>query len=94
LESKLRAKCAVWSLWVDTKAKASKCVRIFQGGHKTPVLAIKQKHQKGMLLVVHSDDLREVVMEYLSAQPAEELLKIEFGVRRRREGIDAEAGQE
>jgi hypothetical protein len=95
IESKYRASWAIFTLWDDVKAKASKCVRIFQGGCKAPVLVLRRKHHKGMLVVVHSDDLREVVMEYLAAQPAGELLKIEFGVRRRREGMfDAEAGQE
>lgn len=85
IESKLRAKHAVWSLWTATKAVAAKSLRVYQGGHKIPVLVLKEKGRQGMLVVVHSGDLPEVVVEYLAARTDGELLAIEHAVRDRRE---------
>lgn len=87
LESKLRAKSAVWSLWRKTRDQARTCLRVYQGGHKTPVLGLREKYQRGLLLVIHSDDFREVVIEYLSARTDEETYEIECGVRVRRQGL-------
>lgn len=53
LESKLKAKCAVRTLWSATKAKARK-------ERKTPVLMLCQKHSPGALIVVHEDDFDAV----------------------------------
>lgn len=87
LESKLRARSAVWTLWLRTQAEARKCLRVYQGGHKTPVLGLREKYKRGLLLVIHSDNFREVVIEYLSARTDEETYEIECGVRVRRQGI-------
>lgn len=80
IESKLREKHAVWTLWRATKALAAKC-------RKRPVLALREKHKQGTLFVVHSDDFCEIVLEYLAAQSATELEWIESEVRIRR-GVD------
>jgi hypothetical protein len=90
IESKLRAKHAVWSLWRDTRARAAKCRRGFQGGHKTPVLALREKGRHGILLVVHEDDFREVAAEWLAAQDEAVVLEFEHAVARRRLGLTEE----
>lgn len=53
IECKVRDKFALWSLFVDTenKAKVEK---------KVPVVAIKQKGEKGYLLVIRPEDLQKV----------------------------------
>lgn len=74
----------MWTLWADTLAAAAKCFRTYQGGHKTPVVVLKEKGRQGMLVVVHSRDLPEVVVEYLAARTDEELREIERMVQNRR----------
>lgn len=56
IECKVRQKISLWSLFEDTekKAKAEK---------KTPVVAIKQKGSKGMLLLVRPKDLKKILKE-------------------------------
>lgn len=53
IECKVRNKIAIWQLFVDTenKAKVEK---------KIPVVALKQKGEKGYLLVVRPEDLQKV----------------------------------
>lgn len=53
IECKVRNKIAIWSLFVDTenKAKVEK---------KVPVVALKQKGEKGYLLVIRPEDLQKV----------------------------------
>ncbi len=91
IESKLRASHAVWSLWRLVKATAAK--RPYQGGHKTPVLVLREKCKPGMLIVVHSGDLAEVCIEWLAARSGEELNVIEHAVRARRSEVEEEGGQ-
>lgn len=61
LESKLRAKDATRTLWRATKAKAKR-------EHKTPVLCLCEKHAPGALLVVHEDDIEQLVDAWLEAR--------------------------
>lgn len=61
IECKVRNKIAIWSLFVDTenKAKVEK---------KFPVVALKQKGEKGYLLVIRPEDLQkiaEIQKEYI-----------------------------
>ncbi len=60
IESKLKAKTAVRSLWEDTALKA-------KSEHKTPVLALYDKGKAGGLFVVHERDLGMFCREYALA---------------------------
>ena len=53
IECKLRAKFAMWSLWENTKSLAAK-------EEKVPVICIREKHKKGFLIVVHSEDFMKL----------------------------------
>lgn len=83
LESKLRARYAVWSLWREAKALAAKC-------RKVPVIGLREKGRHGILLVVHSDDFAAVAAEWLAARDEEGILEFERDVRIRRMGITKE----
>jgi hypothetical protein len=65
LESKLRASHAVYSLWRATKAAATKAGKI-------PVLGLREKHKHGALIVIHEDDLKFVIAQYLAVLDPEE----------------------
>ena len=56
IECKVRQKISLWALFEDTekKAKAEK---------KTPVVAIKQKGSKGMLIVMRPKDIEKILKE-------------------------------
>lgn len=53
IECKLRNKIALWQLFVDTEKKAK-----VEG--KVPVVVIKQKGEKGYLLVMRPEDLEKI----------------------------------
>lgn len=53
IECKVRSKIALWQLFVDTEKKAK-----VEG--KVPVVAIKQKGEKGYLLVMRPEDLHRI----------------------------------
>lgn len=53
IECKVRNKIAIWQLFVDTERKA-------KVEKKIPVVAIKQKGEKGYLLVIRPEDLRHI----------------------------------
>lgn len=53
IECKVRSKIALWQLFVDTENKA-------KVEHKVPVVAVKQKGEKGYLLVLRPEDLQKV----------------------------------
>lgn len=53
IECKVRGKISLWQLFVDTENKAK-----VEG--KIPVVAIKQKGEKGYLLVMRPDDLQRI----------------------------------
>lgn len=53
IECKVRSKISLWQLFVDTEKKAK-----VEG--KVPVVAIKQKGEKGYLLVMRPDDLKKI----------------------------------
>lgn len=57
-ECKHGKKFFIWGLWDKTKVLAKK-----EG--KIPVLCMKQNNRKGMLIVIHSDDLEAVALEHL-----------------------------
>jgi hypothetical protein len=90
IESKLRASHAVWTLWRAVRSTAQKCRRAYHDGHKTPVLVLREKGKPGQLIVVHSNDLAEVCIEWLAARSGEELEAIEAAVRHRRIMTDRE----
>ena len=54
IECKVRGKIALWQLFIDTEKKAK-----VEG--KYPVVAIKQKGEKGYLLVMRPEDLEKIV---------------------------------
>lgn len=54
IECKVRSKIALWQLFIDTENKA-------KVENKLPVVAIKQKGEKGYLLVVRPEDLEKIV---------------------------------
>lgn len=54
IECKVRGKISLWSLFTDTESKAK-----VEG--KVPVVAIKQKGERGYLLVIRPDDLEKLV---------------------------------
>ena len=84
LESKLRTKHAAWTLYRSIVGKATKAMKV-------PVIGLREKHHRGVLLVLHSDDLHAVVIEYLKALGDESLLEIEAAVARARSGEGEEA---
>lgn len=53
IECKVRSKIALWQLFVDTEKKA-------KVENKIPVVAIKQKGEKGYLLVMRPEDLEKI----------------------------------
>lgn len=53
IECKVRSKIALWQLFVDTEKKA-------KVENKIPVVAIKQKGEKGYLLVIRPEDLEAI----------------------------------
>lgn len=53
IECKVRGKISLWSLFTDTENKAK-----VEG--KIPVVAIKQKGERGYLLVIRPDDLEKI----------------------------------
>lgn len=53
IECKVRSKIALWQLFTDTEKKAK-----VEG--KVPVVAIKQKGEKGYLLVMRPEDLEKI----------------------------------
>lgn len=53
IECKVRNKIALWQLFVDTEKKAK-----VEG--KVPIVAVKQKGEKGYLLVMRPEDLEKV----------------------------------
>ena len=54
IECKVRGKISLWSLFTDTENKAK-----VEG--KVPVVAIKQKGERGYLLIIRPDDLEKLV---------------------------------
>ena len=54
IECKVRGKISLWSLFIDTENKAK-----VEG--KVPVVAIKQKGERGYLLIIRPDDLEKLV---------------------------------
>lgn len=65
IECKVREKIAIWSLFVDTenKAKVEK---------KVPVVALKQKNEKGYLLVIRPEDLQKIAKIQMETVEVEE----------------------
>lgn len=53
IECKVRGKISLWQLFIDTENKA-------KVENKLPVVAIKQKGEKGYLLVMRPDDLTKI----------------------------------
>lgn len=53
IECKVRSKIALWQLFIDTEKKAK-----VEG--KVPVVAVKQKGEKGYLLVMRPEDLKKI----------------------------------
>jgi len=64
IETKLRQRHAVRALFVKTKLLAHL-------EHKVPVLALATKGMPGFLLVVDSEDLPKLVLEFLKAHSTE-----------------------
>jgi hypothetical protein len=58
IECKLRNKFSLWSLFKDTESKA-------KVEKKVPIVAIKQKGEKGYLLLVRPEDI-EKIAKYIS----------------------------
>ena len=59
IEVKYRQKMWIWELWEKTKKLAKE-------EKKIPVICLKQKSKKGFLLVIHSEDFKDVGMEFFS----------------------------
>lgn len=59
IECKLRGKIALWELFRDTEAKA-------KVERKVPVVAVKQKGEKGYLLLIRPEHLEAIAREYLN----------------------------
>lgn len=60
IECKVRSKIALWQLFIDTEKKAK-----VEG--KLPVVAIKQKGEKGYLLVMRPEDLQKISESHLES---------------------------
>lgn len=57
IECKVREKFAIWSLFDDTEKKA-------KNENKIPIVAIKQKGEKGFLLVIRPENLEKITEIY------------------------------
>lgn len=66
VESKLRERHAVRTLFDSTKELARR-------ERKTPVLMLADKGRPGHLVVIHSDDLRAVVVEWMAVNVSDDL---------------------
>ena len=64
LENKYRKKNSVWTLFREVRDKA-----IAEG--KTPVIGLQETNAKGILLVIHSQDLQLVLEELTRTQSLE-----------------------
>lgn len=53
IECKVRSKISLWQLFIDTEKKA-------KIENKIPVVAIKQKGEKGYLLVMRPEDMKKI----------------------------------
>lgn len=53
VECKVRRKIALWHLFIDTENKA-------KHENKIPVVAVKQKGERGYLIVMRPDDLQKI----------------------------------
>ena len=53
IECKVREKFAIWSLFDDTEKKA-------KNENKIPIVALKQKGEKGFLLVIRPESLEKI----------------------------------
>ena len=53
IECKVREKFAIWSLFDDTEKKA-------KNENKIPIVALKQKGEKGFLLVIRTQNLEKI----------------------------------
>ena len=53
IECKLRQKIAIWQLFIDTEKKA-------HAEDKIPIVAVKQKGERGELLVIRPEDLQKI----------------------------------
>lgn len=53
IECKVRGKISLWQLFIDTEKKAKL-------ENKLPIVAIKQKGEKGYLIVMRPDDLEKI----------------------------------
>ena len=53
IECKVREKFSLWSLFDDTEKKA-------KNENKIPIVAIKQKGEKGFLLVIRPESLEKI----------------------------------
>lgn len=60
IECKVRGKLSIWQLFVDTENKA-------KVERKIPIVAVKQKGEKGYLLVMRPEDLDEVSKIHLES---------------------------
>jgi len=60
LENKYTSRSALWTLYRKTRELAKKEDRI-------PVIGISEPAAPGTLLVIHTDDLEEVFLEYIKA---------------------------
>ena len=58
LENKYRKKHSLWTLFREVREKARR-----EG--RTPVIGLQEKDAKGILLVIHSNDLEHVLAELL-----------------------------
>lgn len=59
IEVKKRKKFSLWSLFRDTEVKAIK-------ENKLPVVAIKEKHKKGFLIICRPEHLKRIASEILN----------------------------
>lgn len=55
IECKVREKFSLWTLFADTESKAKE-------EKKIPIVAIKQKGEKGYLLLVRPEDMEKIVV--------------------------------
>lgn len=84
IETKTRARTAVRGLWERTRARARLKPRVYQEGHRPPVLMLYDAGKRGAMIVVHQDDYAEVAVEFVAAMDDEAILEFEAAVRRRR----------
>lgn len=66
IEVRQRVSHGVWSWFRETKAQAEREAKLSKRPRKVPVVALDEVRAHGLIVCVHSDDLKEFCEKYLA----------------------------